>query len=89
MSSKENDLTQSLLAETRRKDERIKELEEQVKIYNRFLINLHTARWTGHVERVQDLLDRAGNYSYARTNSNGDWEQDERQEKETLLNLDK
>jgi hypothetical protein len=63
--------------------------KEELEIYRRLLINLHTARWTGHTEKVQDLLDRIGRYSYARTNSNGDEEQEERQQIQTLLDLDK
>ena len=89
MSSSKNDLTQSLLAECRRKDERIEELENQVKIYNNFLIDLHTANWTGNMVKVKELLLKVGRYSYARTNRTGDEKQEERQQKETLLNLDK
>jgi hypothetical protein len=61
---------------------------EELAIYRRLLINLHTAIWTHHDEIVKDLLQRIGTYSYARTNSNGDWKQEERQQIQTLLNLD-
>lgn len=63
--------------------------KEELLIYRRLLIRLHTARWTGHDELVEDLLNRIGEYSYARTNSNGDWRQEEEVEIITLLNLDK
>jgi hypothetical protein len=63
--------------------------KEELAIYRRLLINLHSAIWTGHNEKVQDLLKRIGDYSYARTNTNGDWKQEEEMEIITLLNLDK
>ena len=34
---------------------------------------MHTCRWTGHEDKVKEILDAIGDYSYARTNSNGDW----------------
>lgn len=65
-------------------------LEEELKIYRRLLIRLHTARWTRHTELVEDLLNRIAAYSYARTNSNaGNYEQEEKDRIKTLLNLDK
>ena len=64
-------------------------LEEEVKIYRRFLIRLHTARWTFHEDIVKELLDKVAAYSYARTNSNGDWKQEEEREILTLIDLDK
>jgi hypothetical protein len=64
-------------------------LEEELSIYRRLLIRLHTARWTGHSEIVEDLLKRIGDYSYARTNSNGNYKEEEKYQIETLLNLDK
>jgi len=39
--------------------------KEELAIYRRLLINLHTAVWTHHDEIVKDLLDRIGKYSYA------------------------
>ena len=63
--------------------------KEELAIYRRLLVRLHTAIWTGHDEIVKDLLKRIGDYSYARTNSNGDYEQEEQGEIRTLLNLDK
>lgn len=63
--------------------------KRELEIYRRLLIRLHTARWTGNSEEVKELLDRIGAYSYARTNSNGDYKQEERDRKRTLLNLDK
>ena len=62
--------------------------EEELKIYRRFLINLHEAQWTGNVERVKLLHKRLGEYSYARTNSNGDWKQEDEIRIHTLLRLD-
>jgi hypothetical protein len=62
--------------------------EEELAIYRRLLINLHTARWTGNRLKVDDLLDKIGAYSYARTNSNGDFEQEEQDMIKTLLSLD-
>jgi hypothetical protein len=61
--------------------------KEELEIYRRLLIRLHTARWTGHHETVLEILDKIGAYSYARTNSNGDWKQEERDRIRTLLNL--
>ena len=63
--------------------------EEELAIYRRFLINLHTARWTGNLTLFNKMLDDMGDYSYARTNSNGDWEQEEQDMIRTLLNLDR
>jgi hypothetical protein len=66
-------------------------LEEEVKIYRRLLINLHTANWTFHTEKVKELLQRIGEYSYTRTNSVEGETGEEREQNEirTLLNLDK
>ena len=63
--------------------------KRELEIYRRLLIRLHTARWTGNAELVNKLLNRIGEYSYARTNSNaGNYKQEERDRKNTLLNLD-
>ncbi len=63
--------------------------EKELNIYRDFLIRLHTARWTGNSKKVVELLDKIGAYSYARTNSNGDWDDDERNMIRTLLDLEK
>ena len=63
--------------------------KEELRIYRELLIDLHTARWTGHDKRVLELLDLIGAYSYARTNSNGDWKQEEEIQELTLINLKK
>jgi len=63
--------------------------KEELAIYRRLLINLHTARWTGNTEKVQELLNKIGSYSYARTNSNGFPDEEEERMIRTLLDLDK
>lgn len=63
--------------------------EEELNIYRSFLIELHTTRWTGNTDKFNELLKKIGNYSYARTNSNGDWEQEEQDMIRTLLDLKK
>jgi len=62
---------------------------EELLIYRRLLINLHEANWTGNIEKVKEYLKKIGDYSYARTNSNGDWRQEEEIRILTLLELDK
>ena len=62
---------------------------EELLIYRRLLINIHSANWTGHTDKVKEYLKKIGDYSYARTNGNGDWEQEEEMEIITLLELDK
>ena len=63
--------------------------KEELLLYRRLLIHLHTCRWTGHNDRVNEILDTIGDYSYARTNSNGDWRQEEEIEILTLQDLKK
>ena len=63
--------------------------KEELQLYRSLLIHLHTCRWTGHHEKVVEILDAIGRYSYARTNSNGDWKQEEEMEIFTLLALKK
>lgn len=64
--------------------------KQELEIYRRLLIRLHTAVWTGNYEVVRDLLQRIAKYSYARTNTNeGNYKQEDRQRIETLLDLDK
>ena len=63
--------------------------KEELKLYRRLLIHLHTCRWTGHHDKVVEILDAIGKYSYARTNSNGDWKQEEKVATLTLLALKK
>ena len=62
---------------------------EELLIYRRLLINLHEADWTGNVDKVVKLLKKIGDYSYARTNSNGDEQQEDEMRILTLLELDK
>ena len=50
---------------------------DEVNILRNVLVSLHTARWTMNEKRVIKILDAIGSYSYAHTNSNGDYEQDE------------
>ena len=61
--------------------------KEELKIYRDLLIDLHTARWAGNAKKVNEILDKIGAYSYARTNSNGDPRQEKRDQIRTLLNL--
>jgi hypothetical protein len=61
--------------------------KDELEVYRNLLINLHTARWTMNNDRVIKILDLIGNYSYARTNSNGDEEQDRKNQERTLLAL--
>lgn len=63
--------------------------KEELQLYRDLLIHLHTCRWTGHHEQVVKILDAIGEYSYARTNSNGDWKQEEEVAILTLLALKK
>ena len=63
--------------------------KEELQLYRRLLIHLHTCRWTGHIDKVNEILDAIGDYSYARTNSNGDWRQEEEMEILTLQDLKK
>ena len=64
--------------------------KRELEIYRSLLIRLHTARWTGNIEMVKQLLDRISDYSYARTNTNeGNCKQEERDRIQTLLDLDK
>lgn len=63
--------------------------KEELLIYRRLLIRLHEARWTGNKKLVEELLNSIGEYSYARTNSNGDWKQEKEIQIHTLLKLDK
>jgi hypothetical protein len=63
--------------------------KEELLLYRRLLIHLHTCRWTGHTDKVNEILDAIGRYSYARTNSNGDWRQEEEMEILTLQDLKK
>lgn len=51
-------------------------ISEKYNILHNVLINLHTARWTMNEARVKQILDAIGSYSYAHTNSNGDYKQD-------------
>lgn len=62
--------------------------KEELDIYRRLLVNLHTARWTGNHVKVGMILDKIGEYSYARTNSNGHQEEEEIKMEETLKALD-
>jgi hypothetical protein len=63
--------------------------KEELAIYRRLLINLHSAIWTCHHDKVKDYLKRIGDYSYARTNGNGFEKEEEQRRIQTLLNLDK
>jgi G:T-mismatch repair DNA endonuclease (very short patch repair protein) len=63
--------------------------KEELMIYRRLLIHLHTCNWTGHNDKVKEILKAIGDYSYARTNSNGDWKQEEELKIITLMNLKK
>jgi len=61
--------------------------KEELEIYRDLLINLHTARWCMNNARVIKILDAIGAYSYARTNSNGDDQQDSINKERTLKGL--
>lgn len=61
--------------------------KEELNIYRDLLISLHTCRWTGNNTKVLKIMDAIAAYSYARTNSNGDPEDEERNQRQTLLNL--
>lgn len=63
--------------------------KRELNIYRQLLINLHTARWTGHTKKVNEILDAIGAYSYARTNTNeGNFEQEEIDRLNTLIKLE-
>lgn len=62
-------------------------MKEELDIYRNLLISLHTARWTMNHDKVMKILDLIGNYAYARTNSNGDYEQDKKNQERTLKAL--
>ena len=66
-------------------------LYEEIKIYNDFLIQLHTARWTGNNTRFAELMENLSAYSYARTNGfEGITDKEEKDMlKRTLKNLTK
>lgn len=51
--------------------------KEELDTYRNFLISLHTARWTGNVQRFAKLMENLQAYSYSRTNSNFGNEKDE------------
>ncbi len=64
-------------------------LVEEVNIYRNLLVTLHTWRWTGHHDKVVEILDKIGQYSYARTNSfECSEEEDEERLERTLKALD-
>jgi len=63
------------------------ETKYESEILSNVLINLHTCRWTGNMEKFWKLIEKIGEYSYARTNSNGHEEEEEIIRKETLRNL--
>ena len=62
---------------------------EELLIYRRLLINIHEANWTCNINKVREYLKKIGDYSFARTNSNGDVQQEEEMRIITLLELDK
>lgn len=63
--------------------------KRELKIYRNLLISLHTAVWTGNNERVRFILDKIGEYSYARTNGWQDEKFEKKIEESTLLELEK
>lgn len=63
--------------------------KEELKLYRSLLIHLHTCRWTGHSDKVIEILDAIGEYSYARTNGWQDDKLERKMELSTLLNLKK
>lgn len=62
--------------------------EEELWIYRKFLVDLYTVYCSGDEKRYEEYLKKLGEYSFARTNSTGDFEQDEQNMIRTLLNLD-
>ena len=62
--------------------------KKELNIYRSFLINLHTAIWTGNYDKVNIMIKKLGEYSYARTNSNGDIKQENQEKIRTLLALE-
>jgi len=62
---------------------------DEASILRSVLVSLHTARWTMNEKRVIEILDAIGSYSYAHTNSNGDYEQDEINQNRALERLSK
>ena len=61
--------------------------KEELEIYRNLLVDLHEARWTGNNKRFTELMYFISAYSYARTNSNGDYKQEEENRIKTLLKL--
>jgi hypothetical protein len=62
-------------------------LEDEVQIYRDFLHQIHYAQIGMNGKRIGELLGRVANWGYARTNSNGDPEQEARFQEQTLKNL--
>ena len=66
----------------------IADKDNQIRIYNEFLIKLNTAMFTGNYVEVQRLLQLVSKYSFARTNGSQEtFEQDERNREKTLNDL--
>lgn len=63
--------------------------KRELQIYRNLLISLHTAVWTGNHEKVRDILEKIGNYSYARTNGWQDEKLEKKLKESTLLELEK
>jgi len=65
--------------------------EEQIYIYNDFLILLHTAIWTGNHNKVKELLKKLSTYSSIRTNNFEEDNYNDRKEKleESLKDLNR
>lgn len=61
--------------------------QEKAKFFHGLLIDLHTYRWTGDGEKVSQVLDAIGGYSYSHTNGNV-WDDDDKAERafERLFN---
>jgi len=62
--------------------------KKELNIYRNLLISLHTAVWTGNHNKVGDILEKIGKYSYARTNGIQDEKQEKKLREQTLLKLE-
>lgn len=61
----------------------------ELAILRNAIISLHTARWTGNHDRVVEILEMFGAYSYAMTNSTMDPDVDERLVNNAIEKLNK
>ncbi len=61
--------------------------KKELQIYRNLLITLHTANCTGNKEKIAEIMEAIGNYSYVRTNSWQDEKLEKKMREKTLLKL--